>query len=97
MPSKTYFNEGLLKRVAHLDPDKPDKVVIQTIQRIDTIIDTNLALAETHPEQSVNKLLARVPVEIYEKSLREDWDENDWKKFLNDPNNKYLRVWPGKV
>lgn len=47
--------------------------------------------------KSPNKLLARVPLTVYEKSLHEGWDEADWKKWLNDPDNKHFRVWQGQV
>ena len=31
----------------------------------------------------VNKLLARLPVEVFERSIHEQWDETDWKRYLN--------------
>ena len=31
----------------------------------------------------VNKLLARIPITIYERSVHEQWDEGDWARWLN--------------
>lgn len=52
---------------------------------------------ETHPTRSMNKLLARVPMTVYEKSIIEQWGDDDWKKWLNDSDNKMFRVWEGRV
>ena len=52
---------------------------------------------ELQPRRSTNRLLARVPMTIMEQSIHEQWDEGDWKKWLNDPANAPFRVWPGRV
>jgi len=55
-------------------------------------------MRELHPRRSNNKLVARgVPVSVAERAMREDWDEKDWAKWLNDPDNAAFRVWPGRV
>lgn len=52
---------------------------------------------ELQPRRSTNKLLARVPMTVMEQSIHEQWDESDWKRWLNDPDNAHFRVWPGRV
>ena len=52
---------------------------------------------EFHPVKSANKLVARVPMTVVEQSMHEQWDEGDWKKWLNDPANEPFRVWKGRV
>jgi hypothetical protein len=34
---------------------------------------------------------------VAEKAIRENWDDSDWKKWLNDPDNAAFRIWPGRV
>lgn len=62
-------------------------------------IKTNRALAETHVQGSDNKLVARVPITVVEKAMVEGWfdDEEAWRKFLNDPENRDFRIWPGRL
>jgi len=93
-----YRNDGAAKRTMILDDDYPDRVVVHTEQDMAQTIENNKAMRELHPEKSNNKLLARgVPIAVAEQALREDWDQNDWKRWLNDPDNAALRVWPGRV
>jgi|KBSSwiS6_1023812.scaffolds.fasta_scaffold101373_2 hypothetical protein len=93
-----YRNDGAAKRTMILDDDYPDRVVVHTEQDMAQTIENNKAMRELHPEKSNNKLLARgVPIAVAEQALREDWDQNDWKRWLNDPDNAAFRVWPGRV
>lgn len=41
------------------------------------------------------KRIASVPMSVYFRSIREKWDTRDWKRWYNDPDNKYLRVYKG--
>jgi hypothetical protein len=62
------------------------------------IIENNQIMRELHPRRSTNKLLARgVPLTVVEKSMREQWDDRDWAKWLDDPDNAVFRVWQGRV
>lgn len=73
------------------------------ILRIDTEIDWESTLEsikrdrELHPVHSTNKLVARVPMTVMEQSIHEQWDDNDWKRWLNDPDNAAWRIWQGRV
>jgi hypothetical protein len=92
-----YRNDGAAKRTMILDDDYPDRVVVHTEQDMTQTIENNKVMRELHPKSS-NKLLARgVPIAVAEQALREDWDQDDWKKWLNDPDNAAFRVWPGRV
>jgi hypothetical protein len=71
--------------------------VVNTEVDCTQLVENNRALAESHPQRSTNKLVARVPLTIYERSVHENWDEDDWKRWLNDPDNAAFRVWPGRV
>jgi hypothetical protein len=81
-----------------LDDDRPGMVTVQTQQDMTQTIENNKVMRERHPARSTNKLLARgVPITVAEQALREGWDQDDWKKWLNDPDNAAFRVWPGRV
>jgi hypothetical protein len=81
-----------------LDPDKPSAVTVHTEVDVTELLANNRRLEEEQrTSKSPNKLIARVPMTVYEKSMLEDWDEEQWKRWLNDPDNAAFRVWRGKV
>lgn len=93
-----YRDDGAIKRTMVWEDDDPLTVHVYTEQDLTQAIENNKIMAELHPRRSTNKLLARgVPVHVYEKSVLEGWDEQDWKKWLNDPDNAAFRVWRGQV
>lgn len=94
----TYRNDGAVKRTMIWEDDAPHIVHVHTQQDLTQAIENNKILSELHPRRSTNKLIARgVPVHVAEKAMREDWDEKDWAKWLNDPDNAAFRVWHGRV
>lgn len=92
-----YHNRDGVRRSIVFDRDTPEVFHQKTQVDCTQLVDNNRALEELHDRRSTNKLLARVPMTIYEQSLREDWDEGDWRKWLNDPDNVHFRVWKGRV
>jgi hypothetical protein len=94
----TYRNDGAVKRTMIWDDDVPSMVHVKTESDMAQTIENNKVMRELHPQRSTNKLVARgVPITVAEKALREGWDESDWNKWLNDPDNAAFRVWPGRV
>ena len=95
---KVYRNDGAAKRVMIWEDDKPEIIHVYTEQDMTQTIENNKVMRELHPRYSTNKLVARgVPIAVAEKALREDWDEKDWQRWLNDPDNAAFRVWRGRV
>lgn len=88
---------GAIKRALLTDWERPYEVVVQTTLDLPDLEANNRALAEAHPRRSTNKLLARVPMTIYERAHHENWDEDDWRKWLNSEEAKPFRVWTGRV
>lgn len=87
---------GAIQRTLHVDPDDPYRFTHETSVTLpDAFFDRNRALAED--QKGAMKLVARVPVTIYEQSIREEWDDAQWAKWLNDPDNAAFRVWPGRL
>lgn len=94
----TYYSaHGFVRRTIHTDPSNPYEFTQETTQFYpDDFAQRNRELGE---EQTGSmKLIARgVPVHVYEQSVREDWDDRRWAQWLNDPDNRAFRVWPGSV
>jgi len=93
-----YRDDGAVKRTMIWDDDAPELVHVKTELDMTQTIENNKVMRELHPARSTNKVLARgVPMTVAEQALREGWDDNDWKRWLNDPANAAFRVWPGRV
>src|SRR5438105_4387794 len=93
-----YRDNGAVKRTMVWEDDKPEIIRVHTEQDLTQAIENNKIMRELHPTRSVNKLVARgVPINVYERSVLEDWDEQDWAKWLDDPDNAAFRIWQGRV
>lgn len=82
---------------------------IESVQDVDPILDWNKS-AQNHDSYSSNGIknefwhVARIPIVIQEKWLREDgidvFNKDHWKKVkskLNDPDYRYLKTTTGTV
>lgn len=92
-----YRNDGVIKRTSIVDSETPNILRVDTELDLEPILESVKRDQELHPVRSMNKLVARVPMTVYELSLVEQWDESDWKKWLNNPDNAAFRVWRGRV
>ena len=75
-----------------------DKNIYHTTQNVQPILDNVKNLS--HGKQGKELMhVAEVPMVIYQQAIREGWanDKKKWKKWLNDPDNKLFRIWPGKI
>jgi hypothetical protein len=95
---------GQVLRVFHRDAQDPNgKFVIETRENIDAVqdkVDRYRAFRETTEGRLKDmRHIAEIPMSIVEKAMREGWfnDRAKWKAFLNDPDNKGLRVQGGRV
>ena len=97
MGKVVYFSAGGHARRTLHDTGDPRSVVQETeIVYPDDFAQRNRDLGEYQTGNM--KLVARgVPLFVWEQSEREGWDERKWAAWLNDPDNAYFRVWPGKV
>jgi hypothetical protein len=83
---------GVLERRIHVEG--PYSFVQETVQAFDPALAAqNRALGEAQDPRGSVRLLARgVPVAVYEQSVREEWDEARWTRWLEDPDNAAFRV-----
>lgn len=94
---------GQVLRVFHRDAQDPGKFVIETRENIDEVQAKieRMRLYREHKDGRLKDMrhVAEIPMSIVEKAMREGWfnDRAKWKEFLNDPDNKGLRVQGGRV
>jgi hypothetical protein len=95
-----YAADGTIARVLHADDRDPfGDFAIETIEDVEPLLESVKVLREDHKSRGDMKHVARIPVTIYEKAIREGWanDQAAWARFLNDPDNAAFRVWTGRL
>lgn len=75
-----------------------EKNIYHSSQNVQPILD-NVKNLSYDTQGKELKHVAEVPMVIYQQAMREGWvhDKAKWKRWLNDPDNKLFRTWPGKV
>ena len=81
------------------DRDPHGDFAIETIEDVEPLLDSVKVLRDEHRRGGDMKHVARIPVTIYEKAIREGWanDQAAWRRFLDDADNAAFRVWRGKL
>jgi hypothetical protein len=95
-----YDHRGNVARVLHARPEDPwGDFAIQTVEDVEPIIDGVKVARENHDPKANMKHVARVPLTVVERAMREGWfhDKKKWSQWLNDPQNRDFRVWEGRV
>lgn len=87
-----------LTEYQHIDPMKPDDLIIETIQDCASILEDAKQWRDVTPGKEWRHA-ACVPNYFIDKAAKEGWlhDEAKWHAWLNDPDNKMFRTWPGRV
>lgn len=93
-----YRNSDGVRRTTIWDEERPGEITVHTEVDVTQAIENNKIFRELHPRRSTNKMLARgVPLTVAEQAMREQWDERDWARWLDNPDNAVFRVWQGRV
>ena len=92
----TYREADGVRRTMILDDDYPGRVVVQTDQNLDEIL-AGVERDREIPQTGHMRRLATIPVEIYEKMVREGWGPDDEAKWLNSADAAPFRIWRGNV
>ena len=87
-----YANANGVRRTLIWDDDDPTKVVVQTSQDIEPILDSVARDREIMRNNGPNKVLGRVPVAVAERAVHEHWGEDDWRKWWNG-DGRAFRIW----
>lgn len=87
-----------IEEYQHIDPMRPDDLIIETVQDCQPLLDYAKELRD-RPVGKEWKLAAVIPNYFIDKAAKEGWlhDDAKWHAWLNDPDNKLFRVWPGRV
>lgn len=90
-----------LERDFHYDPDTGD-FHIETRQRVSSVLDANKAEFAAHDEHTPwgdGQKVASIPMGLYwelrAKGITKD--QKAFRKWLNDPDNRFFRTRPGRV
>jgi hypothetical protein len=75
-----------------------DGVYIKTEYDTDSVLAAAKAISEQTPGKDLRHV-AVIPPEVLDRAYREGWfhDKAKWKQWANDPNNKHLRTWNGRI
>ena len=92
-----YRNSDGIKRTFYVDPDKPYSPLVHTEQDVEEIIDGVNRDREIMKNSGPSKLVARVPATVFEESIYNNWDDGDWKKYLNSSEARSFRIWEGEI
>lgn len=92
-----YRNSDGVRRTSIVDDASPNRLRVFTEVEMDEVLKGIQRDRDNHRTNSTNKLVARVPMTVMEQSIHEQWDEGDWKRWLNDPDNAAFRIWQGRV
>jgi hypothetical protein len=86
-----------VRRTLLWDDEDPEQVTVHTQQDVEPVLDSVERDRAIMKHDGVNKLLARIPVSIFERSVHEGWDEGDWARWLNSSEAAPFRIWRGQV
>lgn len=97
MAGEIYDQFGGLVRRVHVEAD--GTFHLSSEQQLDNIVAANKRLRENQTGKEHFRLAARVPVHVCEKAMREGWfhDDDAWKKWMNDGENRDHRVYEGRI
>ena len=93
----TYRNGDGVRRTLITDDERPEDFAVHTEQVLDEILDSIERDRTIMRHDGVNKLLARIPIPIYERAVHEQWDDGDWARWLNSSEAAPFRIWRGRV
>jgi hypothetical protein len=99
MPERKFVyqeTDGVRRTLVWDDAD-PTQFGVFTEADLSNLERLNREQGERESARHATTTLARVPLTVWEKAYFENWDERDWNRFLNDPDNAHFRVWPGRL
>jgi hypothetical protein len=92
-----YANANGVRRTLISDDERPG-VIVQTEQVLDEILaGIHRDREAANDNHAVNKLVARLPVAVFERAVNEGWGEDDWRRYLNSSEAAPFRIWRGRV
>jgi|TARA_R100001086_G_scaffold182471_2_gene101665 hypothetical protein len=96
MATKTIIDTS--KNMTNIFATEDDKFIYHTKQNVRPVLDLCKNLSELKPGKEFRHV-AEIPMVIYQQMVRDGSirDKQALRKWLNNPDNKYFRVWKGKI
>lgn len=86
------------------DDSTPHIGHIQTVQRLDGILEGTKMMREDvaqvgHRKSRALVPVANIPLSVWVRACQEGWvhDNNKWRQWINDPQNKPFRITEGRL
>jgi hypothetical protein len=92
-----YRNRDGVKRTFYVDPDKPYSPLVHTEQDVTEILEGVKRDREIMKNNGPSKVVARVPVTVWEEAHHQQWDDRQWSKYLNSSDARPFRIWEGDL
>ena len=93
----TYQDANGVRRTMIMDDERPDRIVVHTEQILDQILAGVQRDREFSQAGRDMKRIGVMPVEVFERSIHEQWGPDDEAKWLNSSEAAPFRVWRGRV
>lgn len=90
---------GYTRRLDRVVQARDGKVVVNELEDCEPVLEAAKRLGDLEPAKEPFRHAAYIPRHVLNRAYREGWfnDEEAWKKWANDPNNKHLRTWKGRM
>ena len=79
---------------AHTDGE--GNLTIELREDCEPIIEGAKILSDMEPSKEFRHV-AFIPRFVLDRSFREQWGPDDWKRWANDRDNRAFRTWPGRL
>lgn len=97
MPNRELLDvEGDKVQYIHHDTERPDDLIIETVYGHDRALAAAKLISELPPGKDFRHA-AVIPGDVLDRSIREHWVVDDWKKWANDSDNRDFRTWQGRL
>lgn len=93
---RVYRDRDGIRRTMIWDDEEPDKVHVLTEQDVEPILDSVERDRAIMKNDGDMKLTHRIPAIIWERSVHEQWDEGDWRKWFNGEGRPFA-IWGGRL
>ena len=80
----------------HRDEDRPQDWVIEEVEDCEPYVEAARRLSALRPGREFRHV-AVVPHFVAARAMRERWEPADWRRWLNHPDNRAFRTWPGTL
>jgi hypothetical protein len=92
---------GGVREILHIDDVDGTRGAIEVVQDVDACLKAARIARDAGADSKSKQLraIAEIPMSVYLQAQREGWadDSKKWKQWLNDPANRDLRIYQGRV